>query len=549
VRFVDVSRIRSRFVQSVVARDGTSLSVDLYLPPDKGRYPALITRTPYDNNRLKRANDGTTLLASPADRYKKLAAHGFAVAACDVRGRGDSGGSFLPYAHEAQDGADTVDWVRGLAECDGRIGLFGSGYAGFTALAAATHTAVDAVAVWSPFGREGTPYRGGALRLDWLLWMHLIGGRTLQPVDVPDWLQVFRHRPTASMHKELGREDIWWADWLNRAPELESLDLSASLSSLDAPTLFVTGWWDSASSTTIRYWEAASSSSTQHALIVGPWDDKATREPRESVGGIAWGPRSVLDPEELLVEWFSNTLRGTATPRRGAKVFVTGRNEWTSTEASGQPKTLWLASGGRANTRNGDGLLVSSVPKEGTPDRFVHNPDQPVPWQPHGGSFSRSAGVDFTLDTSFATSRDDVLVFTGEPEVSAVLIVGRPLAWLWVESESEDADWFVSIEDVFPGGSRSMHLAHGVVRAAAREPVEIEVELTPLAHELLPGHSLRVCVASSLWPLYAVNLGGADYLHDTEPRISEHAVHHDSRYPSRVELRVAEDWARYAPLG
>jgi putative CocE/NonD family hydrolase len=193
MRFVDVSRVRTRFDEPMVARDGTRLSVDVYLPADEGRYPVLITRTPYDNNRSRRAAAGVGLLPAPADRYKTLAAHGFIVVAGDVRGRGDSDGRFVPFAHEAADGADTVAWARGLTECDGRVGLFGSGYAGFAALAAATETRVDAVAAWSPFGVDGTPCRGGALRLDWLFWMHLVGGRTVQPVDIPDWPGIFRH--------------------------------------------------------------------------------------------------------------------------------------------------------------------------------------------------------------------------------------------------------------------------------------------------------------------------------------------------------------------
>jgi uncharacterized protein len=527
VKFVDVSRVRSRFLESLTARDGTELSVDVYLPPDEGRYPALVTRTPYDNNRLKRSVTGTTLLPSPADRCKKLAAHGFVVVACDVRGRGDSGGTFVPFAHEAADGADTVEWARALPECDGRVGLFGSGYAGFTALAAAA----DAAAAWSPFRPDGTPFRGGALRLDWLLWMHLVAGRTIQQVDVVPWLDVFRHRPLATMHEALGRDDIWWSQWLTDPPQLERHVPAA-------PTLLVTGWWDSAADATLRYWDALSGE--DHALVVGPWDDEATRAPRADVGGVAWGPSAAIDPDELLLEWFSAHLRGGGTPRRGEHLFVTGRNEWTEgTALRPVPMNLWLASGGRANTRRGDGRLAQAAPADAPPDRFVHNPELPVLWQPDGGSLSRTAGERLTLDTAWATARDDVLVYEGEPAASSVLIRGRPVARLWVESDADDADWVVALEDVFPGGGRSVHLAHGIVRRTAREPVEVEIELGPVAHELLPGHSLRLLVASSMWPVYAANLGGGDYLHDTEPLLSQHAIHHDGARPSRIELPIA----------
>jgi putative CocE/NonD family hydrolase len=229
---------------------------------------------------------------------------------------------------------------------------------------------------------------------------------------------------------------------------------------------------------------------------------------------------------------------------RGTRLFLTGRNEWTSPERldAVERATLWLSSGGRANTRRGDGRLVAESPGDATPDRFVHNPADPVPWQPHGGSFSRSSSAKLTLDTSFATSRDDVLVYDSEPMTSPVVVVGRALARLWVEGNARDADWVVAIEDAFPGGGRSVHLGHGIVRAGAvadverGRPYELAIELTPVAHEFLPGHVLRLLVGSSLWPLYAVNYGGGDYLHDVDPLVAEHAVFHQDEFPSRLEL-------------
>ncbi len=547
MRFVDVTRVRSRFDEPIVAADGVRLSADVYLPPEPGRYPALITRTPYDNNHGTPAGPGAATPApSPADRFKQLAAHGFVVVACDVRGMGDSEGVFEAFEHEARDGREAVEWVRELPECDGRVGLFGAGYAGFAALAAATETRVDAVVVWSPFDVEGTPFRGGALRLDWLFWLHLTAGRTPQPVDVPRWADVFRHRPIATMPEALGRDDVPWAEWLDGPAGLRSLDLGERLAALAAPTLFVTGWWDSGLRGTLRQWEAAGAHAA-HALTVGPWDTQAVRRPRADVGGVPWGPSAVVDPDELLLEWFSGHLGGGEPPPRGARVFVTGRNEWSELDPGGRPAetaTWWLASNGAANTRRGDGRLVPTA-EAGPPDRFVHDPDRPVRWQPALGTFSRSKTGDMVLDTSFATSRDDVLVYDAPVVSSPALVCGRPVAHLWVRSDAHDSDWVVALEDVFPGGTRSVHLAHGIVRVGSLgaevgpEPLALTIQLSPIAHELLPGHSLRLLVASSLWPLYAVNLGGGDYLHDVTAHVSEHAVLHDEQHPSRLTVPLA----------
>ena len=52
-----------------------------------------------------------------------------------VRG---SGGRFNGFSQEAADTDATLTWVRGLPECNGRIGVYGFSYQGFTQLLAQT---------------------------------------------------------------------------------------------------------------------------------------------------------------------------------------------------------------------------------------------------------------------------------------------------------------------------------------------------------------------------------------------------------------------------
>ena len=74
------------------------------------------------------------------------------------------------------------------------------------------------------------------------------------------------------------------------------------------------------------------------------------------------------------------------------------------------------------------------------------------------------------------------------------------------------------LEDVFPGGESSVVLSLGAARAvvgerAARglEPRPLDVRLSPVHHELQPGHALRMSVMASLWPLFHPRSGvGAD---------------------------------------
>lgn len=124
-----------------------------------------------------------------------------------------------------------------------------------------------------------------------------------------------------------------------------------------------------------------------------------------------------------------------------ARVFVTGANTWTDLNGWPLPverRTLWLASGGRANTRRGDGELRESGP-DGDADEYTYNPEHPVGWQPIFRSFADGAGS-LRLDEGHATGRDDVLVYTTEPAGQAWTLAGHPRLELWAQTDAADTD-------------------------------------------------------------------------------------------------------------
>jgi len=570
VRFLDTSRIRTRLDERVRAHDGTELSVDLYLPPDPGRYPVLVSRTVADNNRGGRSG----ISSPPAERWKSYAAQGYIVAACDVRGRGDSDGQYIPFVNEAADGAATVAWLRGFDECNGRIGLFGSGYGAFCAWAACVSDRhVDAIVSISPLGAvgEGLVHRGGAARLEWLFWMHLFGGHVLQPANVPRWKAIYRHWPLRSMDEALGRRDIWWREWLDhldsKDPFWLPLDLADQITTLTVPGLHVTGWWDAQAAACHYYYEAASRSAAPQELIVGPWDTAATRRPSSHVGGFDFGPRSVIDLDEIMIGFFDTLLQlptqdvsfnpaahrdhRSAKERGGRKrLFISGRNEWLNLTARdlecGQIMELHLRSNNGANTRRGDGLLATAVHNVRSTDVITHNPKVPIEFQPLFASFASGANpLGFTLDQAHLTCRDEALVYTGLPLKRAVTVVGEPTVTLTVITTAQDADIFVLLSDAFPLGTRDLHLAHGVVRLATLPsfqpgtPVKLVLKLDRIAHDFLPGHQVRLTVTPSLYPLYACNPHIRGYAEAVDSAIADIELLHGPDDPAFLMLPLA----------
>jgi putative CocE/NonD family hydrolase len=145
-------------------RDGVKLSVDFYRPEGKGRYPAILIHTPDNNN-----SPGLT------ERAKGFARRGYFVALSDCRGRFDSEGDWDPFgAKHKSDGYDLVEWLAKQPGCDGKVGMMGQSYMGWTQWWTATQAPPSLKAivpeVAPPDQFYNGPYQNGILvcwMMDW----------------------------------------------------------------------------------------------------------------------------------------------------------------------------------------------------------------------------------------------------------------------------------------------------------------------------------------------------------------------------------------------
>src|SRR5687768_10675312 len=123
----------------IKTRDGATLSAVLALPEPRptDRVPAILQFTIYANPQQQKAE------------AEELAARGYAGVVAYSRGKGQSPDAIVPYEHEATDAHAVVDWISKQPWSDGRVGMIGGSYSGFTAWAAAKrkHPALRAIAV------------------------------------------------------------------------------------------------------------------------------------------------------------------------------------------------------------------------------------------------------------------------------------------------------------------------------------------------------------------------------------------------------------------
>ncbi|HET9528351.1 MAG TPA: CocE/NonD family hydrolase, partial [Pyrinomonadaceae bacterium] len=216
-----------------------------------------------------------------------------------------------------------------------------------------------------------------------------------------------------------------------------------------------------------------------------------------------------------------------------------------------QPMTLFLSSGGKANTANGDGVLVEASPAADNADRFEYDPMNPVPSIGGNVCCTGNAITAGSFDQRQNESRADVLVYSTEPLKEGIEVSGPIEVTLYVSSDAKDTDFTVKLLDVYPDG-RAYNLDETIQRMRYREGYDkpnvwmqsgkvYKVTLSPLttSNYFAPGHRIRIEVSSSNFPRFDRNLntGGKNY-DETKGVIARNAVHHSKQYPSSVKITV-----------
>jgi putative CocE/NonD family hydrolase len=222
----------------------------------------------------------------------------------------------------------------------------------------------------------------------------------------------------------------------------------------------------------------------------------------------------------------------------------------------------YLASGGQANTSNGDGRLTPEPPSaDCPPDRYTYDPGDPTPSPDFYEEPEEEEGAPIKSveekkkqreahHAKVTESRDDILVYTTEPLDKPLTFAGPVSAVLYASSSARDTDWFMRLMQVEPDG-KIFSLAEGKIRARFRNSTarpelleggkvyEYQLDLWQTGITIPAGHRVRVEVASASFPAFSRNLntGGHNEM-ETAYVPAEQTIHHNARYPSHVLLPV-----------
>ncbi|PVH72589.1 CocE/NonD hydrolase [Cadophora sp. DSE1049] len=558
-------------------RDGIKLYSELYIQGrSDAQLPAVMMRSPYN---------GSPDTSFWAVLCRNLASQGYAVINQAVRGTHNSEGVFTPYSQEQEDGYDAVEWAAAQPWCDGRVGLWGFSYLGAAALHASVAQPPHLVGVSAHFApsdcHDNAVYENGVFNLHFMdTWSaNLINdfqrkaGIQGHEIDIKDISR--RARTPLSDRQEFGDckfyfeflEHPYYDEFWSR------MDLERRYSDINVQVQLTGGWFDIFSVGTLRNYRGIRTAGgprardNVHLRMVpachGVWASEDWK--------FEYSP--IADTETLSMgsQWWHHIFRdGTpASAPAPVQLYVMAPpmhgnidiGFWISSANYPLPNTtarrLFLGSEGKANSLSGDGTLNWSL-SEGAPDTFIHEITTPVPTcggnlLPNPGEFPKLGDIPGPRHQGENESRLDVLVYTSKPQSGAIWIIGPVSVTLWAQTSAVDTDFTVKLVVVRPDGVAlnvldrvvNSQLRNGSKRAPERtkpgEASQYFLDLGDTALKLEPGMRLRLEVASSNYPRFALNSGtGGSATDDGRLLSATQTIFHDAAHPSSIVLPLID---------
>ncbi len=529
--------------ENVLIKSGDAAQISAFVvrPRDETRkLPAALQFTIYaDRSALKRA--------------QQAAARGYVGVVGFTRGKWASPNSVVPYEYDGEDARAVIDWISRQPWSDGRVGMYGGSYNGFTQWAAAKHLphALKTIVPYCPVDPGfGLPmnnnvflmanygwvfYATNNKQLDnetysntkrWqeLPWNWYRSGRLYREVDQVDgtpnpWLQKWLKHPAY---------DSYWQGMTTNGSDYEKLDI---------PVLAIDGYYDDGQNNAVRrlrdhyrYRPQA-----EHYLVIGPYDHFGTQQSTKPgvLRGYSIDPVAQLDTPDLTFDWFDYVLKGAKKPQLlqdKINYEVMGANVWRHAPSvekmSESVLTLYLDS-----EKDGDfyRLARSKPATRGSLKRLVDYSDR------NTVSAKDYPAEIVTGDLGLAQG----LAFVSEPFDRPVSANGLFTATLKATINKKDLDLAVVLYEAMPDG-KYFHLSYTVQRASYAADMTHRELLTPgrvetirlantllVSRQLSKGSRLLVVVDVSRGPFAQVNYG-------TGKDVSDESIA-DAREPLSIE--------------
>jgi len=486
--------------------DGVRLAARIWMPEDAESHPvpAILEYIPYRKRDAISERDETI--------HPYFAGHGYAAVRIDIRGSGDSEGLLLgEYLEQDHDDAlEALAWIAGQPWCDGGIGMMGLSWGGFESLQVAARRPPELKAVISVGSvddryADDMHFKGGCLLNDNMYWHSLFFSLLSRPPDPmivgERWREMWLDR-LENLIDPIGE----WLPHQRRDAFWKHGSVCEDYGAIACPVYLVGGWADSYINSIPSLLDGLK---VPRKGLIGPWGHQYPQDKAPP------GPWFGFLQEAL--RWWDHWLKGVDTGIMAEPMYRVWMAEETPPDP-GLAETLgrWVAEaawpppddrlrrwhllpGRLAGAAGEDVPLTLSSPLDiGTASGCLC---------PYGlGSIGHELASDQREDDGKS------LCFDTEPLTERVEFVGAPVAILDLSVDRPVAQISARLCDVAPDGA-STRVTFGLLNLTHRdgdeepEPMEpgrryrIRLRLDHMAYSFVPGHRIRLAVATSYWPI------------------------------------------------
>jgi putative CocE/NonD family hydrolase len=582
----------------IAMRDGVRLHTVIVVPKGARNAPMLLTRTPYNASSRAERNRSPHIVATLPLFDELFAADGYIRVYQDVRGKYKSEGEYVmtrplrgplnpSKVDQSTDAYDTIDWlVKNVPESNGRVGMVGSSYEGFTVAMALfnPHPALKAAVPESPMvdGWMGDDwFHYGAFRqtnLDYFSEQTTQRGEGHAVVrgGYDDYENFRRAGSAGDFAKAAGFDQLAWWRKVAEHPaydafwQQQALDTLLAKQPLTVPTIWLQGLWDQedmwGAIHSYLALEPKDAANDRNFLIMGPWYHSQINREGTTLGPLRWNGDTALEVRrDVIKPFFDHYLKD--APKADTPpvlIYNTGENHWDRFPSwpLGTSKTMYLAAG------FGLSFTAPTTARDSASayDEYVSDPAKPVPYMPRPTRFSDTDSWRRWLvsDQRVVVDRPDVLAYATPPLTEPLRISGAPVVHLVASTSGTDSDWIVKLIDVFPDevpsqpemGGYQLPIAMDIFRGRYRESFEHPQAIasnTPLTytfalpmanHVFRPGHRVMVQLQSTWFPLYDRNpqtfVPNIFFAKPSEYTKATQRIFHAAGVSTRIDLPVVE---------
>jgi hypothetical protein len=537
-----VYQVEVRYNVRIPVRDGITLSANVWLPiaRESGEtFPAILEMIPYRKDDWRFTTDH--------QRGDYFARRGYVFCRLDIRGTGSSEGiardEYTP--EETQDGYDAVEWLAAQSWCNGCVGMWGISYGGFTSIQVAMLQPPHLRAIIPMYATDDrytddVHYLGGCLVASEVAQYAVsqIGMNAMPPK--PEYAGA---RWAEQWQARLERTPPWIVEWLRQqvdGPYWRSGSLAPDYARITCAVFGIGGWMDGYTNAVFRM-QARCVNAPRKALV-GNWvhsfPDSAYPGPnfdylhemdrffeywlkRINNGVMDDPPLTIFRREYTPPEAFPAHFNGEWISEAAYPIERMQTQEWLLGDATLTPGP---------SPFQGEGTLRGGEGQDHYPHRPTLGTHASLCWG--GGVAPNGLARDLRPDEALS------LTYTTEPLSGPLDTIGFPEAILYLSCSAPVAHVVVRLTDVAPDGTSALvtsgilNLTHRDGHADPRplvpgEIYEVRIQMKVTAYRFLPGHRIRLSVASAWWPVLWPS-----------PFKADNVLYRGGAYPSRLILPV-----------